>query len=191
MLDIGANADCKEKFLIQFAKMGRTYMRLIEGIENPTVGLVNIGTEEEKGNELYRKVNKLMREEKTLNFVGNIEPREALIGVADVLVCDGFTGNILLKTLEGIATYLFKNIKEELYRNILTKLAAAVLKKGLKNVKSKLDHREYGGTPLLGANGCIIKAHGSCDAYSFMKAIEQAKKYLDKDITNVIRDTVE
>lgn len=191
LLDIGANADCKEKFLIQFAKMGRTYMKLVEGVENPTMGLINIGAEEEKGSELYREVNKLMREDDSLNFVGNVEPRDMFTGVADVLVCDGFTGNILIKTLEGMATFLFKNIKIELYRNIFTKLAAAVLKKGFKNVKSKLDHKEFGGTPLLGVNGCVIKAHGSSDAYSFKRAIYQAKKYLDKDVTNVIRDTVE
>ena len=191
LLDIGANADCKEKYLIQFAKMGRTYMKLVEGIENPTVGLINIGTEEEKGNELYREVNKLMREDDSLNFVGNVEPREALNSAADVLVCDGFTGNVLLKTLEGMAVYLFKNIKAELMKNLFTKLAAAMLKKGFKNVKSKIDHKEYGGTPLLGVQGCVIKAHGSSDAYSFKRAIVQAVNYLDKDITNVIKDTVE
>ena len=191
LLDIGANADCKDKYLIQFAKMGRTYMKLVEGIENPTVGLINIGTEEEKGNELYREVNKLMREDESLNFVGNVEPREALNSAADVLVCDGFTGNILLKTLEGMAVYLFKNIKAELMKNIITKLAAAILKKGFNNVRGKIDHKEYGGTPLLGVQGCVIKAHGSSDAYSFKRAIIQAVNYLEKDITNVIKDTVE
>ncbi len=191
LLDIGANADCKDKYLIQFAKMGRTYMKLVEGIDNPTMGLINIGTEEEKGSELYREVNKLMREDESLNFVGNIEPRDALNGAADVLVCDGFTGNVLLKTLEGMAVYLFKNIKAELYKNIFTKLAAAVLKNGFKNVKIKIDHKEYGGTPLLGVQGCVIKAHGSSDAYSFKRAIMQAVNYLEKDITNVIKDTVE
>ena len=191
LLDIGANADCKDKYLVQFAKMGRTYMKFVEGVENPTVGLINIGTEEEKGNELYRQVNKLMREDPSLNFVGNVEPREALDSVADVLVCDGFTGNILLKTLEGMAVYLFKNIKAELMKNFATKLAAAVLKKGFKNVRDKIDHKEYGGTPLLGVQGCVIKAHGSSDAYSFKRAIIQAVGYLDKDITNVIKDTVE
>lgn len=191
LLDIGANADCKEKYLLQFAKMGKAYMKLVEGIESPTVGLINIGTEEEKGNELYREVNKLMREDDSLNFVGNVEPREALNSAADVLVCDGFTGNILLKTLEGMGTYLFQNIKAELMRNVFTKLAAAVLKKGFMNVKSKMDHKEYGGTPLLGVNGCVIKAHGSSDAYSFKRAIVQAVNYLEKDITNVIKDTVE
>ena len=191
LLDIGANADCKDKYLIQFAKMGRTYMKLVEGIENPTVGLINIGTEEEKGNELYREVNKLMREDESLNFVGNVEPREALNSAADVLVCDGFTGNILLKTLEGMAVYLFKNIKAELMKNIVTKLAAAILKKGFNNVRGKIDHKEYGGTPLLGVQGCVIKAHGSSDAYSFKRAIMQAVSYLEKDITNVIKDTVE
>jgi len=191
LLDIGANADCKEKYLLQFAKMGKAYMKLVEGIESPTVGLINIGTEEEKGNELYRQVNKLMREDASLNFVGNVEPREALNSAADVLVCDGFTGNILLKTLEGMGTYLFQNIKAELMRNVFTKLAAAVLKKGFMNVKSKMDHKEYGGTPLLGVNGCVIKAHGSSDAYSFKRAIVQAVNYLEKDITNVIKDTVE
>ncbi len=191
LLDIGANADCKEKYLIQFAKMGRTYMKYVEGVANPTVGLINIGTEEEKGSELYREVNKLMREDESLNFVGNVEPREALNSAADVLVCDGFTGNILLKTLEGMAVYLFKNIKAELMKNIVTKLAAAILKKGFNNVRGKIDHKEYGGTPLLGVQGCVIKAHGSSDAYSFKRAIVQAVNYLEKDITNVIKDTVE
>ncbi len=191
LLDIGANADCKDKYLIQFAKMGKTYMKLVEGIENPKVGLINIGAEDEKGNELYREVNKLMREDESLNFIGNIEPRDMMDSDADVLVCDGFTGNILLKTLEGMAVYLFKNIKAELMKNVFTKLAAAMLKKGFKNVKNKIDHKEYGGTPLLGVQGCVIKAHGSSDAYSFKRAILQAVNYLEKDITNVIGDTVE
>ncbi len=191
LLDIGANADCKEKYLVQFAKMGRAYMKFVEGIENPTVGLINIGSEEEKGSELYRNVHQMMKKDESLNFVGNVEPRDALNSAADVLVCDGFTGNVLLKTLEGMATYLFKNIKIELMRNIWTKLAAAILKKGFINVKSKLDHKEHGGTPLLGVRGCVIKAHGSTDAYSFKRAILQAKIYLDKDITNVIKDTIE
>lgn len=190
LLDIGANADCKDKYLIQFARMGRTYMKLVEGIENPRVGLINIGAEEEKGNELYREVHQMMKKDDNLNFIGNVEPREALNSAADVLVCDGFTGNVLLKTLEGMATYLFKNIKLELMRNLKTKIAAAILKKGFLNVKSKLDHKEYGGTPLLGVQGCVIKAHGSSDAYSFKRAIVQAKTYLDNDITNVIKDII-
>ena len=107
------------------------------------------------------------------------------------MVCDGFAGNILLKTLEGMAVYLFKNIKIELMKNFFTKIAAAMLKKGFKNVKNKIDHKEYGGTPLLGVQGCVIKAHGSSDAYSFKRAIVQAVNYLEKDITNVIKDTVE
>jgi len=170
--------------------MGRTYMKLVEGVENPRVGLINIGAEEEKGNELYREVHQMMKKDDSLNFVGNVEPREALNSAADVLVCDGFTGNVLLKTLEGMATYLFKNIKLELMRNLKTKIAAAILKKVFLNVKSKLDHKEYGGTPLLGVQGCVIKAHGSSDAYSFKRAIVQAKTYLDNDITNVIKDII-
>ncbi|MEX1376984.1 MAG: phosphate acyltransferase PlsX [Eubacteriales bacterium] len=191
LIDCGANADCEVKFLEQFALMGSAYMELVEGIENPRVGLINIGVEEEKGNNLYKKTYKAMKEMDNINFVGNIEARDTTEGEADVLVCDGFTGNIVLKTLEGMATYLFSLIKEQIMQNGIRKLGYLLMKNGFRSVRDKLDHKAYGGAPLLGIKGCIIKAHGSSDTGAFVGAINQAIKYLDQDVTNVISKKIE
>ena len=191
LIDCGANADCEVKFLEQFALMGSAYMELVEGIKNPRVGLVNIGVEEEKGNNLYKKTYKSLKEMDTINFVGNIEARDTTEGEADVLVCDGFTGNIVLKTLEGMATYLFSLIKEQIMQSGIRKLGYLLMKSGFRTVRDKLDHKAYGGAPLLGIKGCIIKAHGSSDPGAFFGAIKQAVIYLEQDVTNVIGKKIE
>ncbi len=191
LIDCGANADCEVKFLEQFALMGSAYMELVEGVDNPRVGLINIGVEEEKGNKLYKDTYKSMKTLDGINFVGNIEARDTTEGEADVLVCDGFTGNIVLKTLEGLATYLFSMIKEQIMQNGIRKFGYILMKNGFRKVKAKLDHKAYGGAPLLGIKGCIIKAHGSSDESAFMGAIRQAIKYLDGNVTDVIRQKIE
>lgn len=187
LIDCGANADCKPEYLVQFGHMGAAYMETVQGVPNPRVGLINIGVEEEKGNELYRLVHELLKES-TLNFAGNIEARDVPDGRADVLVCDGFTGNILLKTMEGTAGYIMGALKEELTRSTLTKLAAALLRNGFKAIKKKMDYTEYGGAPLLGIDGCVIKAHGSSKAKAFSMAITQAVTYIDGDVTRRISE---
>lgn len=187
LIDCGANADCEVAFLEQFALMGSAYMELVENVKNPRVGLINIGAEEEKGNTLYKETHKALKKISVINFVGNIEARDCSLGTADVLVCDGFTGNILLKSMEGMAKYLFSLIKEQIMQSAIRKFGYLLLKKGFIKVKSSLDYKEYGGAPLLGIEGCVIKAHGSSDAYSFSGAITQAIKYLDKDVTSMIK----
>ncbi|MBN2879657.1 MAG: phosphate acyltransferase PlsX [Clostridia bacterium] len=191
LIDCGANADCDVKFLEQFALMGSAYMELVEDVKNPRVGLINIGVEEEKGNKLYKETFKALGVLNGINFVGNIEARDTTDGEADVLVCDGFTGNIVLKTLEGMATYLFSLIKEQIMQNGIRKLGYLLMKSGFRKVRDKLDHKAYGGAPLLGIQGCVIKAHGSSDAFAFNGAITQALKYLEGDVTNVIRQKIE
>ena len=191
LIDCGANADCEVKFLEQFALMGSAYMELVEGVDNPRVGLINIGVEEEKGNKLYKDTYKAMKTLDGINFVGNIEARDTTEGNADVLVCDGFTGNIVLKTLEGLATYLFSMIKEQIMQNGIRKFGYILMKNGFRKVKAKLDHKAYGGAPFLGIKGCIIKAHGYTNAGAFMGAVRQAVKYLEGNVTDVIRQKIE
>lgn len=174
MLDVGANADCKPEHLEQFAQMGSLYAEKILGIQNPKVYLVNIGTEEHKGNELSQKAHALLKENKNINFYGNIESRELTSGFADVIICDGFTGNIIIKAIEGTASALFGLIKQSFMQSLLTKVSAAVMKSHLKELKSMMDYSEYGGVPLLGIDGVVIKAHGSSDAKAFENAIKSA-----------------
>ncbi len=190
LIDCGANADCEEKFLLQFAKMGSAYMELVEGVESPRVGLVNNGTEEGKGNKLYKSTHQSLKAMDDINFIGNVEARDAIQGLCDVLVCDGFTGNVLLKSTEGTALYIFDLLKKEITRNFITKMGYLLLKKGFKNLKGALDYKEYGGSPLLGIEGCVIKAHGSSDVLSFSSAINQAVTYLEKDVTNKISEKI-
>jgi len=191
LIDCGANADVKDEYLAQFALMGSVYMENVLGVKNPRVGLVNIGAEEKKGNEQYRRVHQLLKNTPDINFIGNAEARDCLAGVADVLVCDGFTGNILLKSTEGTANYIMGLLKAELTKNLFRKLAALTLKGAFKAIKGSLDYREYGGAPLLGINGCVIKAHGSSNAYAFSKAVEQAINYLDGNVAGVIKSRIE
>lgn len=189
LIDCGANADCKPEFLVQFAQMGGIYMNKVMGVEKPRIGLLNIGAEEEKGNAVYKEAHQLLKQT-PLNFIGNVEGRDALDGCVDVIVSDGFGGNIFLKTAEGIAMMLFTLLKKELTASLPRKLAAAVLKQGFKNVKAKLDYTEYGGALLLGIDGIAVKAHGSSNARAFENALIQAKTAVERDVVGSIRNSL-
>lgn len=187
MLDVGANADCKPENIEQFAQMGSLYAEKVLGIKNPKVYLVNIGTEEHKGNELSQKAYALMNENKNINFCGNIESRELTSGVADVIVCDGFTGNVIIKSVEGTAAALFGLLKKTFMKKLTTKLSAMFLKPHLNELKALMDYSEYGGVPLLGIDGVVIKAHGSSDAKAFENAIKSAAVFSATDLNNALK----
>ena len=181
MLDSGANHDCRPEMLRQFGLMGSVYMKRILGVPNPRVGLVNIGVEETKGTELQVEAYGLMKEA-GYNFIGNVEAREVPLGGCDVAVCDGFTGNIILKTTEGMAKLFMSEIKGIFMKSLPNKLAAAVVKKDLGAFKRKFDSAEYGGALLLGTKKPVIKAHGSSDAKAFYNAIRQAISCCENNI---------
>jgi glycerol-3-phosphate acyltransferase PlsX len=189
VLDVGANMDAKPEHLLQYAKMGRIYAENILGYENPTVGLLNVGTEDTKGNDLMKKTFPLLKEA-SLNFIGNVEGRDVPFGVADIIVCDGFTGNVLLKVTEGVASSVSAMLKEELTKNITSKIGALLLKSGLKSFKKRMDYSEYGGAPLLGLNGVCIKAHGSSNATAIKNAIGQARKCVRQSVNDLIKREV-
>lgn len=189
ILDIGANADCKPEYLNQFAIMGSIYSEKVLGVKSPKVGLANIGTEEGKGNILIRESYDLIKES-NVNFIGNIEARDIPKGIADVIICDGFTGNIILKLTEGMAISLFTALKEEFTKTLKSKIGALMLKSQLKSFKEKLDYREYGGAPLLGIKQPVIKAHGSSDAFAIKNAIKQAKTFIEMDVINIIKNDI-
>lgn len=190
MLDAGANADAKPDHLLQYAIMGSIYAEKVRGIPNPRVGLLNIGTEDKKGNELTRQTFKLLKEA-NVNFVGNIESRELLNGAADVVVTDGFTGNMTLKTIEGTALSLFSMLKTELMSTFKSKMAAAVLKPQLKGLKAKMDYSEYGGAGLFGLKAPVIKAHGSSDSTAIFSAVKQAVNMVENQVPATIKKAIE
>lgn len=185
LLDSGANHDCRPEMLRQFGLMGSVYMKRIIGVPNPRVGLVNIGTEETKGTELQVQAYQLMKEA-GYNFIGNVEAREVPLGGCDVAVCDGFTGNILLKTLEGLAALFMGELKAIFMKSLPNKLAAAAVKKDIKGLKKQFDSAEYGGALLLGSRSPVIKAHGSSDAKAFYNAIRQAISCCENNIIGEI-----
>lgn len=189
IVDVGANVDCKPAFLVQFAKMGKIYYQKIFNVKNPSIGLINIGEEEEKGNELTKATFKLLKEESSLNFKGNIEPREIPTGDTNVLVSDGFVGNTALKMYEGSVSSILGIIKDEVFKSsIISKLGVVLLKPLLKNIMKKFDYKEYGGAPFLGVDGICIKAHGSSDAKAFKNAIKQTKVFYENDVLNDIKN---
>ncbi len=190
LLDVGANADAKPEHLLQYAIMGSIYTEKVRGIANPRVGLLNIGTEEKKGNDLTKHAFSLLKTA-NLNFIGNVEARDLLEGVADVVVTDGFTGNMVLKTIEGTALSVFKMVKSALTSSLKNKLAAAVLKPELYKLKNKMDYSEYGGAGLFGLKAPVIKAHGSSDAQALFSAIRQARIMVDKQVTGLIKNSIE
>lgn len=190
IIDSGANAECKPINLFQFAIMGKVYMENIMKIVNPSIGLVNIGTEEEKGNELTKAAYKILKNSK-LNFVGNVEPREISNGDVPVLVCDGFVGNTVLKMYEGVAANIFEILKKEIMSSLKTKIGGVLLKSVFKNFKKKFDYKEVGGAPFLGVEGICIKAHGSSDARAFKNAIRQAKVLYDNEVLIKIKKEIE
>lgn len=188
--DAGANVDCKPQYLLQFALMGKVYFENILNVKNPTIGLVNIGSEAEKGNDLTKNTYKLLKES-GLNFVGNVEPREASNGDVNVLVCDGFVGNTLLKMYEGVAINIFKMLKSEMLSSTRSKMGALLLKPALKKFAKKFDYSEYGGSPFLGSKGIVIKAHGSSNAKAFKNAIKQARNCKKNEIITRISSQLE
>ncbi|MGZ8257068.1 MAG: phosphate acyltransferase PlsX [Gallionella sp.] len=173
MLDLGANTDCTAEHLLQFALMGSTLVSALEHKLQPTVGLLNIGSEDIKGNEVVKQAAALLRES-DLNFYGNVEGNDIFNGVTDVVVCDGFVGNVALKTAEGVAKMMGGFLREEYSRNLYTKLAALISLPALKAFKHRLDHRRYNGASFLGLKGIVVKSHGSADSYAFLCAIERA-----------------
>jgi len=185
VIDAGANVDCKPDYLVQFAYMGKVYYENVLGVDTPSVGLINIGAESEKGNELTKTVYPLLKES-DLNFVGNVEPRDVSNGDVNILVCDGFVGNTILKMYEGVASNIFSMLKEEIMGSFTAKIGGLLMKPVFDKFKRRFDYSEYGGTAFLGAKGICIKAHGSSDGKAFKNAILQAKECHDKDIINKI-----
>ncbi|MCG7332723.1 phosphate acyltransferase PlsX [Salinicoccus roseus] len=189
LLDMGANAENKPQHLYQFAVMADLYMRENEGRSNPTIGLVNNGSEANKGSELTKETYKLL-EDSGLNFIGNFETRDILSGNVDIAVTDGFTGNVILKTIEGTAMSLMGEVKNAFLKNAKNKLAALVLKKDVQSIRDLLDYRHYGGAPLLGLNGHVLKAHGSSDSVAIVSAVKQAKRMAESDAITKIKERV-
>lgn len=189
LLDVGANVDAKAKHLVQFAIMGTIYSEKVRGIKSPRVGLLNIGTEDGKGNELTKASFSLL-ENAPINFIGNVEARDLLNGVADVVVTDGFSGNITLKTIEGTASTIFSMLKKSFMANMKTKVAAGLMRNDLKKLKDQLDYAEYGGAGLFGLQAPVIKAHGSSNARAIFSAIKQACYMVEYDVTKTIESTV-
>lgn len=190
MLDLGANADAKAENILQYAIMGSIYAKNVRGIQNPTVGLLNIGTEDKKGNDLTKQAFKLLKEQSDINFIGNVEARELLNHAADVVVTDGFTGNMVLKTIEGVAGNIFAMLKEEFLSSTKTKVAAMMMKNNLKNLKTKMDYSEYGGAPLFGLKAPVIKAHGSSKAQAIYSAIRQTHIMVEHQVCQTIDQTI-
>lgn len=186
VLDVGANPDAKAEHLVDYAIMGSLYAELVRGVKQPRVALLNIGTEAGKGNALTKEAFPLL-EQAPVHFVGNVEAREAMSGDVDVIVTEGFAGNILLKGVEGSSSMLMKMMKEQFTSNVISKLAALILKPKLKKLKQTLDYREHGGAGLFGINAPVIKAHGSSDALAIMSALKQAKVMVDHDVVAKIK----
>lgn len=188
MMDIGANSECRPEMILQFGVMAAAYLEKVEGIESPTVGLLNIGTEETKGTGMHQEAYKLLKES-DLNFIGNVESRDLPKGVCNAVVTDGFTGNIALKLIEGTALTLFSMLKPVFMQSILTKLSYIVLKKGLRGVKNKMNAAEVGGAPLLGVKKPVFKAHGNADAFAFKNAVHKAMLFAQNDVIGTIENS--
>lgn len=191
VLDVGANADCKPINLHQFAHMGKIYFESILGHINPKVGLINIGIEEEKGNELTKATYQLLKNDKSLNFVGNIEPRDIPEGDIQVLVADGFTGNTVLKLYEGTFKVIMDILKASLKSSIQGKIGGLLIKKPLKESMKKYDYKEEGGSAFLGLKGIVVKAHGSSDARAIKNAIRQAKKFHESGLIDKFTEEIQ
>ena len=191
IIDVGANTDCKPEQLHQFAHMGRVYFEDILGFIKPKIGLVNIGAEAEKGNELTKATYELLVADKGLNFVGNVEPRDSITGDVQVLVCDGFVGNTILKTFEGTVKTMMELIKASLMKTTQGKIGGLLIKSSLKEMMKTYDYRETGGSAFLGLNGIVVKAHGSSDALAFKNAIKQAARVAESGFIDHFRREIE
>ncbi len=186
--DIGANADCQPEHLYTFYKMAKLYSQSVLNVENPTVGLLNIGSEKTKGNELVKDTFDLFEEKNVENFIGSVEANEVIMGKSDIVICDGYSGNIFLKTTEGTIDFLLGSLKEIFKKSIITKLSALIIKKGIYSLKSKMDPKSYGGAPILGIDGALVKAHGSSNKEAFYQAICYLEKYISTGIVEKIRN---
>ena len=194
LIDCGANVECTAEYLLQFAFMGGFYAKKIMGCENPRIGLLNNGVEPEKGGELQHQAYALLdnaAKEGRINFIGNVEGTDVFSGNVDVVVTDGFTGNIMLKTTEGVIKYIMGALKGVFYKSTVNKLAAAVLKSDLKEMKKSMDVNEVGGTPLIGISKPVVKAHGSSDERCIFAAIRQAVNFVNADIIADINENIE
>lgn len=194
LCDCGANADCTSEYLLQFAYLASYYSQKVCGVENPRVGLLNIGAEEAKGDTLRHETYALLKEAGDagrINFIGNVEGHDAILGAADVIVADGFSGNVLLKGIEGTAKFLLKELKKMFYTNTKTKLAAAMVKSDLNGLKKLLDPNEIGGTAFLGISKPVIKAHGSSNGHAICSAILRAKEYAESGFIEDIQRDIE
>ena len=188
LIDCGANVDARPSHLLQFAKMGSVYMENVVGVKNPKVALVNIGAEEEKGNALVKETYPLLKEMEGINFIGNIEARDIPNGDADVIVCDAFVGNVILKLYEGVASVLIDKIKGSMMNSIKTKIGALLIKKDLKKTLKGFSLEEHGGAPLLGLNGLLVKTHGRSKAIEIKNSILQCITFNELDINNKFKE---
>ena len=189
LIDCGANTDCKPQYLQQFGVMASAYMQSVMGVKNPRISLLNNGEEAEKGCELTKAAYKLLSAA-PINFAGNCEAREVLSGEFDALVCDGFVGNVVLKYTEGLASSMMAMLKTELTADFKSKIGAALSMGAFRRFKKKMDYKEVGGAPLLGINGCVIKAHGSSDAKAFASAIRQAELFVKGNVNPKIAEAI-
>lgn len=187
ILDVGANVDCRPKYLEQFAVMGMVYSKYVLGIENPQVGLLNIGEEPSKGNDAAVQAHELLEKHPSVSFVGNAEGRDVLSGQFDVVVCDGFVGNVLLKFAEAVGESVLQILREELPRGVRGKVGTLVLKDNLQRIKQRVDHAEHGGGLLLGVAGIAVISHGSSQAPSIFNAIRLAKEAVDNQVLDRIQ----
>jgi glycerol-3-phosphate acyltransferase PlsX len=189
LLDIGANVDCKEEYLLQFAIMGSVYAERVLGVSNPRVAIVSNGEEEGKGSELVRTTVPLLRAS-TLNFVGNAEGKDITRGIADVIVTDGFTGNVIIKLAEGVSRFLMDTIKEEITASNVSKVGGLLAKPAFDAVRQRLDYREYGGAPLLGVDGVVIVGHGRSDAMAIRNAVRTTAQTVENNVLEAIKQGI-
>ncbi|OIJ17799.1 phosphate acyltransferase [Anaerobacillus alkalidiazotrophicus] len=189
LIDAGANMDAKPEHLLHYGIMGSIYMKKVRDIDRPRVGLLNVGTEDDKGTELTKQTFELLKNA-NLNFVGNIEARDLLNGIADVVVCDGFSGNIVLKSVEGTALSLFSLMKKELTSTVFSKIAAGALKPRFKKIKEQMDYTEYGGACLFGLQAPIIKAHGSSNENAILNSVRQARMIVEEKVVETIKGEI-
>ena len=190
LIDCGANVDAKPSQLVQFAKMGSIYMENVMGIKNPRVGIVNIGAEEEKGNALVKETFPMLKECSDINFIGSIEARDIPAGAADVVVCEAFVGNVVLKLYEGVGATLIKKVKGGMMVNLRSKIGALLVKPALKQTLKAFDLEQYGGAPLLGLKGLVVKTHGSSKAVEIKNTILQCVTFKEQDINGKIRKVI-
>lgn len=191
LIDCGANVDARPAHLVQFAKIGSIYMEHVMGVKNPKVGIVNIGAEEEKGNALVKETFPLLKEEKSIHFTGSVEAREIPHGQVDVVVCEAFAGNIILKLYEGVGAVLIKKVKEGMMTSLRSKIGALLIKPALKATLKSFDASEYGGAPLLGLNGLVVKTHGSSKAKEVSNTLAQCVTFKKQKINEKIKASIQ